>query len=109
MPEYIQVVTTTDSIESAERISSAVVEDRLAACVQISQCTSIYRWQGKVENAAEYVCTMKSRSDLFELLESTVKKVHPYEVPELLATGIRSVGSDYLAWLESELQPPESR
>ena len=104
MKKYIQVVTTTDQKESAEKLANYVVEKQLAACVQISTCLSVYRWQGKIENAEEYHCTMKSRADLYPELEKAIRKIHNYEVPEIIATEISNGGSDYFEWLETELR-----
>jgi len=109
MAKFIQVVTTVDSREGAEKIAETVVDTRLAACVQISECRSMYRWQGSIENSGEFVCVMKSRVDLFAALDQAVRQVHPYEVPELLATEIFTGNSDYLAWLDGELLPAQSR
>jgi len=105
MTGYIQVVTTTDSREAAETIAAAVLAERLAACVQISQCQSWFRWQGKVEHAAEFCCTMKSRADLYPELEVAIRRLHPYEVPEILATEVSGGAESYLAWLDRELRP----
>ena len=104
MSVYIQVVTTTDSKEMAEKIAASVVEQRLAACVQISNCMSMYRWHGEVERTKEFVCVMKSRMDLYPELERVIRKMHTYEVPEILATEIKAGSSDYLAWLDQELR-----
>lgn len=104
MSGYIQVVTTTDSREAADRIAAAVLAARLAACVQISQCQSWFHWQGKVEQAAEFRCTMKSRADLYPALEETIHRHHPYQVPEILATAVCAGADTYLAWLDQELR-----
>ena len=104
MSKYIQVVTTTDSKEIAEKIAAAVIEQQLAACVQISNCMSMYRWQGKVERAEEFVCVMKSRMDLYPELERTIRNVHTYDVCEILATEVKTGSNDYLAWLNQELR-----
>ena len=104
MSTYIQVVTTTDSKEVAEKIATSVIEQKLAACVQISNCMSMYRWQGEVERAEEFVCVMKSRLDLYPELERAIRSVHTYEVPEILATEIKAGGIDYLTWLGQELR-----
>jgi periplasmic divalent cation tolerance protein len=106
MNRYIQVATTTDSRKAAERIARRVLDLRLAACVQITPCTSMYHWQGKIDTAAEFLCLMKSRSDLFGELEHTVTVAHTYEVPEILATEILACGKDYGDWLNGELRPP---
>ena len=105
MKQYIQVTTTIDSVEGAEQIARSALEKRLAACVQISQCSSLYRWQGKIEQNWEFLCVMKSRSDLFEQLELLVQTVHSYEVPEIIATTIINIGRSYSDWLDRELLP----
>jgi len=107
MRKYIQVVTTTDSKEIAEKIATSVIEQQLAVCVQISNCLSIYRWQGEVERAQEFVCVMKSSLDLYPELEQAIRSVHTYEVPEIIATEIIAGSSDYLVWLEQELRSSE--
>ena len=107
MSNYIQVVTTTDNREVADRIASSALEQQLAACVQISNCMSMYRWKGKIERTEEYICAIKSRTDLYSELKKTIRSVHNYEVPEILATEIKAVGGDYLAWLDQELRRPE--
>ncbi|NLX18183.1 MAG: divalent-cation tolerance protein CutA [Desulfobulbus sp.] len=106
MTPYIQVITTLPDRESAEQLATRLLEDRLAACVQISSCTSLYRWQGVIEQGKEQICTIKSRHDLFPELCRTIKALHPYEVPEILASLVADGDSGYLNWLEQELQPP---
>ena len=86
MPDYIQVVTTTEKQEDAQRIGRALVEGRLAACVQlVGPITSTYRWQGKIETAQEWQCWAKSRRELYDQIEQAIRRIHPYEVPEILA------------------------
>lgn len=106
MSKYIQVATTTDNREVADKIASSALEQQLAACVQISTCMSMYKWKGKIERAEEYICVIKSREDLYPELKKTIRSVHNYEVPEILATEIKAVGGDYLAWLDQELRTP---
>lgn len=101
---YLQVVTTVDSRDAAEKIAATVLEERLAACVQIVPCRSMYHWQGTIETAAEFLCVMKSRSDLLAELEKVVTGAHPYEVPELLATEVVWSGKAYEGWLKGELR-----
>ncbi len=105
MTEYIQVVTTVETREQAEKIAEEVLNSRLAACVQISTCHSRYRWQGALEKADEYLCCMKSRRDLFEGLQIMIREHHPYDVPEILAMPVVEGNKEYLAWLEKELLP----
>ena len=105
MTEYIQVLTTVEHKADAENIAKSLVEKRLAACVQIlGPLTSYFYWQGKLDSAAEYLCLIKSRNDLFTELEAAIKSMHPYEVPEIVATPITKGGKDYLNWLAAELE-----
>ena len=105
MTEYIQVLTTVENKADAEKIAKNLVEKRIAACVQIiGPLTSYFQWQGKLDSAQEYLCLIKSRADLFPALEAEIKSMHPYEVPEILATPITKGGKDYLNWLASELK-----
>ena len=104
MTEYIQVVTTTDSEEEAKRIGRSLVEKRLAACVQIAGAVaSTYWWKEEIETAEEWQCWAKSRQDLYEELEQTIKEVHSYEVPEILAVPVLAGSENYLAWMDSQL------
>jgi len=101
---HIQVVTTTDKKEDAEKIALSLVERKLAACVQIvGPITSIYRWKGNIETAEEWQCVIKSRKDLYEEIETAIKAIHPYEVPEIIAVPIVAGSGDYLEWLRGEL------
>jgi periplasmic divalent cation tolerance protein len=104
MSRYIQVVTTTGQKDDAERIARALVEARLAACVQIvGPITSIYHWRGAIETAQEWQCWAKTRQDLFAAIERAVAELHPYEVPEILAVAVVEASAAYRAWLEAEL------
>ncbi|MCP4753594.1 MAG: divalent-cation tolerance protein CutA [Proteobacteria bacterium] len=102
---YLLVVTTTARQEDAEELAQAIVEKRLAACAQVQgPITSIYRWQGKVENEQEWKCTFKTSRDLYKKLETELGDSHPYDTPEIVALPIVQGSADYLAWLEEELQ-----
>jgi len=103
MPDYIQVVTTASSAEEARRIATALVEERLAACVQIAgPIESIYRWQGKVETATEWQCRIKTRGQHYESVEATIQRLHSYETPEIVAVPIIAGSEAYLKWLSDE-------
>jgi len=100
---YIQVVTTTARREEAERIARELVESRLAACAQVlGPITSTYRWQGKVENDQEWQCWVKTRGELFARIEEAIRRIHPYEVPEILAMPVVAGSASYLAWLDAQ-------
>ena len=104
MKDYLQVFTTTESKEEAEKIAREVVGKRLAACTQIvGPIKSIYRWKEKIEEEEEWLCIMKSLNDLYEQLEKAIKEIHSYEVPEILALPVVAGNQAYLEWLNKEL------
>jgi len=106
---FVQITTTTEKREDAERIARLLVEGRLAACVQIvGPIKSVYRWKGAVETAEEYLCLAKTRSDLYEAVEAAILDAHPYEVPEIVAVPIIAGSASYLAWLKAETASGES-
>ena len=101
MKSYIQITTTTKTKEQAKNVAQHLVETKLAACVQITgSITSIYRWKGKVENAQEWLCLIKTREDLFDKVETAIKKLHSYETPEIIAVPIIKGNKEYLNWLD---------
>jgi periplasmic divalent cation tolerance protein len=103
MTPYIQVISTVPDQGTAEQIATSLLEQRLAACVQISPCRSWYHWQGAIAQDDELRLTIKSRHTLFAALCKAIRALHPYEVPEILATPILDGGASYLAWLDQEL------
>ncbi|MDZ7642203.1 MAG: divalent-cation tolerance protein CutA [Desulfurivibrio sp.] len=103
--EYIQVITTAASQQEAENIAAELLQQRLAACVQIvGPITSLYRWREKIEKEPEYRCEIKSRSDLFPQIEELLARIHPYEVPELVALPYCATSAAFGQWLGEELQ-----
>lgn len=103
MTEYIQVFTTVEKKEDADRIASSVVTKRVAACAQIvGPIRSTYWWKGKVEEAGEWLLMMKTRQGLYSSLEQEIRSVHPYEVPEIIALPIVAGSKPYLQWIETE-------
>jgi periplasmic divalent cation tolerance protein len=101
MTEYIQVVTTTETRTDAQEIANTVVTMRLAGCAQIiGPITSTYWWQEKIETAKEWVCVIKTRETLYQKLEKAILELHPYEVPEVLATPVKTGSKSYLDWLD---------
>jgi periplasmic divalent cation tolerance protein len=105
MTEYIQVLTTVENKADAEKIARSLVAEKLAACVQIlGPLTSYFHWQGKLDTVGEYLCLIKSRNDLFAELETAIKDLHPYEVPEILAIPVVKGGKEYLDWMAAELR-----
>jgi periplasmic divalent cation tolerance protein len=103
--EAIQVATTTAGRPDAETLAQAVLEKRLGACVQISgPIESRYWWNGRIETAAEWLVTIKTRRDLYAALEKLLLEMHPYDQPEIIATAIDEVSSGYLKWLNEQVK-----
>lgn len=88
------------------RIAKQVVEAHIAACVNLMpNVRSFYRWQGKVENSAEWMLLIKTSRERFSALRTVLEAAHSYELPEAIALPIVDGSPDYLAWLQTELQP----
>lgn len=101
---FLLVITTTDQKETAERIAKTVVQERLAACVQIvPKITSYYWWEGKVECAQELLIFMKTTKEKYQILENRTKELHNYTVPEIIALPIKEGLKDYLDWIVENL------
>jgi len=100
-PNAIEVHITAPDREQAATMARALVDERLAACVNIVDGVhSVYRWEQKVEESAEVLCLVKTRPDLLEALTARVQALHPYDVPEILAFEVADGSPAYLAWLE---------
>jgi periplasmic divalent cation tolerance protein len=103
--DYVIVLVTTADKQEAERIIRRLLDEKLIACANIiSPVSSHFHWSGRIEKADECLVLMKSREDLFEELAETVKSLHSYEVPEILALPIINGSKTYIDWLESCLQ-----
>lgn len=109
MTEYVQVLTTAGSAEEAESIATALLEQKLAACVQtVGPIASRYRWQGKLERGEEWQCLAKTEAGLYGQVEEAIRAIHSYEEPEILAIPILAGSASYLDWIsESVSSPPE--
>ena len=104
MQEFIVVLVTASSGAEGERVARALVEERLAACVnRIPAVQSVYRWQGKVEQSAEELLVIKTTADLFTALEKRVRELHSYSVPEIIALPIMNGSEAYLKWLGEQV------
>ncbi len=102
--QYIQITTTTDRKAEAERIAKALVEQQLAACVQIiGPVNSIYRWRGKVEKTKEWICQIKTIGLMYEAVEKVILSMHSYEVPEIITVPIVNGSANYLQWMDDSI------
>jgi len=99
------VLTTAESQNQARRIADALIERRLAACVNIvSGVQSIYRWKGKAEEADEWLMWIKTTAAAFERVCDTIKELHSYELPECMCLVIEDGSPEYLKWIEESVQ-----
>jgi periplasmic divalent cation tolerance protein len=107
MTDKIIVLVTCGSAKEARRIARALVEQRLAACVNIFNVPvrSVYRWEGNVESARELLLVIKSSRSQFARLERAIRKLHSYDVPEIIALPIERGSREYLDWLAESLGP----
>ena len=98
-PHYL-IYVTCGSEENAREIANALVEECLAACVNILPgVQSVYRWEGKLESAPEYLLLIKTRREVFDTLRERVCKLHQYELPEIIAVPIEAGLQPYLNWI----------
>ena len=103
--EVLLVITNLPDRVVAERIAEALVIEGVAACVNVlAECTSIYHWQGKLERANEVPLLIKTTRAAYPRLESTLREMHPYELPELIALPVSAGLPEYLNWVVQETQ-----
>ena len=103
MPILICYCTCPDAA-SAARIAEALVDERLAACVNVlPQATSFYRWEGRDEQATEFPVLIKTTSERYAALEQAIRKNHPYDLPEIISWPVASGLPAYLDWVEREV------
>ena len=97
------VLTNLPDRETAERLAGVLVEQRLAACVNIlAPCGSVYRWQGAVQREEEHPVLIKTKAERYPALEAAIRAAHPYELPEIIAVPIERGLPAYLAWVDAE-------
>jgi periplasmic divalent cation tolerance protein len=103
--EAIQVQTTVPSAVDAERIGRALVEGRAAACVQVvGPIRSTYRWEGRVEDAEEWLLLVKTTRDRWPDVADGIRRSHPYEEPELIALPVVEGSAGYLGWIAASVE-----
>lgn len=97
------VLTNLPDRASAERLADALIEKRLAACINIlAPCRSVYRWKGAVQHDEEHPMLIKTSSERYASLEAAIRAGHPYELPEIIAVPIERGLAVYLDWVASE-------
>jgi periplasmic divalent cation tolerance protein len=101
----ILVLSTTDTLDLAQKIASALVQSHEAACVNIVPgISSVYIWEGKECNEQECLLLIKSTGEKFESVRARIRQLHSYQVPEIIAVPITAGDPAYLAWLHSSLK-----
>lgn len=99
------VFTTAGSQEEARKIARALVERKLAACVNIvPQIESVYRWQGKVESASEWLLIIKTETEFFARVRDAIKELHSYELPECIMIEVENGSDAYLRWISENVE-----
>ena len=105
MGGFCQVTTTLPDQTSAEQVAARLVKERLAACAQVlGPIRSIYWWEGKVEQAGEWYCHLKTTLDRLPALQARIGELHPYQVPEIIAVPILQGNPDYLKWIQDTVR-----
>ena len=105
MSNLLQVVTTVDQPEKAEQIASTLINERLAACVQIDgPITSVYRWDGQIQRDQEWRCTIKTITERSDEVLQRLEEIHPYDVPEILATRVDHATQGYASWARENVR-----
>ena len=105
MTDRIVVLSACATAEEAERIARALLDKRLAACVNVLPgARSLYHWRGAIEESAEWLLLIKSRRELFDELRGEIERLHSYEGPEVLALAVMDGSPAYLDWMRRELK-----
>jgi periplasmic divalent cation tolerance protein len=108
MTDYIIVTTTTDNEDTAKELAELIVEEKLAACVQITPVHSVYRWKGAVESEPEFLLSAKTKRELADSLMDFIQQNHTYEVPEIVVVPILAGSFPYLSWIDKEVNAVKS-
>lgn len=104
----VMIITTVPDIDTGQKIANYLVEEKLAACVNIiPRVTSIYRWQGQIQTDTELLVLIKSTQSMEHTIYEAVKDMHPYELPELITVSIDRGDGDYLQWITDSVRHVE--
>ncbi len=102
--KFIEIKTTFDNLESAEKFANDLLKARLIACAQISESNSFFLWKGKIDSQHEFILTMKTKRKLYKKIEEYIKSNHSYEIPEIIALPILKGSNEYLKWIDENSQ-----
>ena len=101
--EVVVVLTHLPDLAAARKLAQLLVEQRLAACVNVlAQCSSVYRWQGRIETATEIPVLIKTVASRYPRVEAAIRANHPYELPEIISVPVMAGLAEYLGWVATE-------
>ena len=100
MNKYIVILTSTDNKDNATLIANNLVDNHLAACVQITKGIAIYNYNNKKETTKEYLLTIKTRKSLYKIVENKIKEYHIDKLPEIISYDITNISDDYAKWID---------
>lgn len=99
---FIEVLTTFSDPGEAEKFAQYILENRIAACCQLSASVkSIYSWNNKIERDREFILSIKTRKELFDTLACEIRKHHSYETPQIISLDIADISEDYREWIDN--------
>jgi periplasmic divalent cation tolerance protein len=98
------IYITAGDMAEARKIGRILIEERLAACVNIFPITSIFRWKGKIDESGEFGIFVKTKSEKVKAIETKVKEIHSYEVPCVISFNINDGSADYLEWIDESVR-----
>ena len=99
--EFCVITTTCNQPAIVDRLCDSLLADQLVACIQVSEVKSRYSWQGRIETDAEYLLTMKTRSELYEAVAARILELHDYETPQIIKLPIVDGAPGYLDWMRT--------
>ena len=110
MTDKVVIMVTASSRRECRKIARRLIEEKLAACVSITQpIQSVYRWEGKVEQSKEFLMFIKTNRDLFPQIKAEIALIHSYHTPEIICLPIIDGSPNYLQWISDSVQPsPEA-
>ncbi len=99
--KIIIIETTYPNLESAKNLGKILLGEKLIGCIHFHPIESMYEWQGKIENSAEFLLRIKTKNSLYHEVEKIIKKHHSYKTPEIIAIDVEQTEKNYLLWLEN--------
>lgn len=101
MNKYIIITTATDKLDDVQILQKALLDEKLAACIQVSEINSHYNWNNERLESKEYLLTIKTKKFLFKDVEKLIKEKHSYELPEIISYDITNISEDFAKWIDN--------